>query len=143
MRSNHGFEMNRSRIGFTLDTSVVINILKNPNIGALVSNRLNFVNANIHLCAQVIFEAKIKGYAINFKQIQSITKAANIIYGKITNNMQNNAKILKIHKGDSRILAYAKATRTILVTCDNEFAKVAAESDVVVINPDHVVKRHN
>ena len=145
MMHNNGPEMNRSQNGFTLDTCVVINILKNPTKGAKTTCRLNFENSDIHICSQVIFEAKEQrqGYAIDFKEIQSIIKA-KIIIGSVTNDMQKDAKRLEkacstLHKGDSQILAYARATGTTLVTCDQDFEKAAIKSNTRVINPDRVI----
>ena len=135
-------EINGSENGFTFDTCVVIEMLKNPNVGGLLVCRLNFENSDIHLCTQTIIEAERLGYDTVFisKQIQSITRT-NVIIGSVTNDMQNDAKRLEktcsdLHNGDSQILAYAKATETTLVTRDRGLAKSAAQSGVVAINPD-------
>ena len=135
-------EINGSQNGYTLDTNVVINILKNPNISSLLTCRVNFKNSNIHLCSQTSTEAQRLDYDIDFisKRIQSTTKA-NVIIDRIINGLNNNAKRLEkiypdLHDGDSQILAYAKATKTILITCDKDFAKAAKASGTKVVNPN-------
>ena len=131
-----------SQNGFTFDTCVGIKICENPNLGSLLSCRVNFENSKIHLSSQTIFEAKRLGHNVEIvsKQIQR-TIGAKVITGIITPDMRNDAEYLEdvcptLHKGDSQILAYARATGTILITCDKGLAEAAIMSGVQVVNPD-------
>ena len=127
---------------YTFDTCTVIKICENPNVGGLLSCRINFENSTIHLNAQTDKEVKRLGYEMDFvsKQIKKSIDA-KIISGLITNSMIKDAKRLKtkcptLHSGDDRILAYAKATDTTLITCDKGLIKAANLSGTKVVNPD-------
>ena len=131
-----------SQNGFTFDTCVGIKVCENPNLGSLLACRVNFENSDIHLSSQSIFEAKRLGYDVNSvsKQIKS-TIGVNVISGYITDDMQNDADYLEsvcptLHRGDSQILAYARATGTTLITCDRGLAEAAKLSGAKVVNPD-------
>lgn len=131
-----------SQNGFTFDTCVGIKVFENPNLGNLLGCRVNFENSNIHLSSQTVFEAKRLGYDFEqiSKQIQS-TIGAKVISGYITNHMQNDADYLEsvcptLHTGDSQILAYVRATRTTLVTCDKDLVEAAKMSGAQIVNPD-------
>ena len=131
-----------SKNGFTLDTCVGIKICEIPNLGALLSCRLNFKNSVIHLNSQMILESKNNNYDINLisKQITSST-GANVVFGCITDDMENDSEYLlmlceTLHRGDSQILAYARATETTLITCDKGLATAAKFCGVNVVNPD-------
>ena len=131
-----------SKNGFTLDTCVGIKICDIPNLGNLLACRLNFKNSEIHFCSQMILESKHNYYDINLisKKITSST-GANVVVGSITDDMQDDAEYLltlceTLHAGDSQILAYARATKTILLTCDKGLATAAKFCGVNVVNPD-------
>lgn len=131
-----------SQNGFTFDTCVGIKICENPNLGSLLSCRVNFKNSKIHLSSQTLFEAKRLGHNVEHisKQIQN-TIGAKVITGIITTDMRNDADYLEdvcptLHRGDSQILAYTRATGTTLITCDKGLAEAAILSGVQVVNPD-------
>ena len=133
---------NRSQKGFTFDTCVGIKMCENPNLGSLLSCRVNFENSQIHLNSQSIVEATRLGYDVNYvsKQIQNLI-GTQIISGVITDEMKNDADYLEgvcptLHEGDSQILAYVRATGTTLVTCDRGLAEAAELSGAKVVNPD-------
>ena len=74
------------------------------------------------------------------KKITSST-GANVVFGSITDDMENDAEYLlalceTLHAGDSQILAYARATKTTLITCDKGLAAAAKFCGVNVVNPD-------
>jgi hypothetical protein len=131
-----------SKNGFTLDTCVGIKICDIPNLGNLLACRLNFKDSEIHFCSQMISESKNNYYDINLisKKITSST-GANVVFGSITDDMENDAEYLlalceTLHAGDSQILAYARATKTTLITCDKGLAAAAKFCGVNVVNPD-------
>ncbi len=127
---------------YTFDTCVGIKICENLNVGNLLSCRINFENSTIHLSSQTVGEANRLGYDINFIS-QQIRKSigTKIIFGSITDAMIRDASYLEthcptLHDGDDYVLAYARATNTILVTCDKGLVKAAIMSGTKVINPD-------
>ena len=126
----------------TYDTCVGVKICENPNLGDLLSCRINYENSTIHLTSQTVLEANRLGYDMDsvIKQIKKFT-GATIILGTITDEMIQDAAYLEImcptlHNGNSQILAYARATNTTLVTCDKGLAEAAVISGTKVINPD-------
>lgn len=132
----------RSENGFTFDTCVGIKICENPNIGSLLTCRVDFENSKIHLNSQTIIEATRLGYDIEQVSIK-IQKliGTSIVQGIVSERMQTGAGILEdlcptLHAGDSQILAYAKFTKTTLVTCDKGLAEAARSVGVKVVNPD-------
>ena len=106
-----------------------------------------------HLCSNLLKNNKNKYlvyglddlnnyYDINLisKKITSST-GANVVFGSITDDMENDAEYLlalceTLHAGDSQILAYARATKTTLITCDKGLAAAAKFCGVNVVNPD-------
>jgi predicted nuclease of predicted toxin-antitoxin system len=127
---------------YTFDTCTGIKICENPNVGTLLSCRINFENSTIHLNSQTVIEANRLGYDINSisKQIKE-SIGAKVIFGSITHLMIQDAKYLDtkcptLHNGDDYILAYARATNTTLVTCDKGLAEAATLSGTKVVNPD-------
>jgi len=132
----------RSVKDYGLDTCVGIKIYENPNVGDLLSCRINFENSTIHLCSQTVIEANRLGYDINAvsKQISEST-GAKVIIGKVTFSMVQDAEYLEtkcptLHRGDSSILAYVRATGITLITCDRGLAEAAVISGTKVVNPD-------
>ena len=131
-----------SENNFTFDTCVAIKVFENPNVGNMLSCKINFVNSTIHLNSQTVLEATGLGYDIESmsEQInQSI--GAKTVFGKISTEMMLDAKHLEsmcpsLHNGDSQILAYARVTNTTLVTCDKGLAEAAKISGTASINPD-------
>ena len=128
--------------GSTFDTCVAIKILENPNVGGMLSCRINFANSTVHLSLQTVLEANRLGYDVDFisKQIKK-SIGAKIVLGTITDEMVEDAAYLEtmcptLHNGDSQILAYARATNTTLVTCDKGLAEAARISGCKLVNPD-------
>ncbi len=135
-------ETNRSQNRFTFDTCVGIKAFERPNFGSLLTCHVNFEGSEIHFSSQSIFEAKKLGFDVDAisEQIQKST-GAKIIFGKITDEMYNDASYLEskcptLHSGDSQILAYVRATKTTLITCDRGLAEAAKLSGTSVVNPD-------
>ncbi|MBT4326418.1 MAG: hypothetical protein HOD60_05855 [Candidatus Nitrosopelagicus sp.] len=133
---------NRSQNRFTFDTCVGIKAFESPNVGSLLACRVNFDGSEIHLSSQSVFEAKRLGFDVDAisEQIQTST-GARITFGKITTEMYDDAYYLEgvcptLHSGDSQILAYVRATGTILITCDRGLVQAAMLCGVSVINPD-------
>ncbi|MCV0409371.1 hypothetical protein [Nitrosopumilus sp.] len=127
---------------YTFDTCVGIKICENPNVGNLLSCRINFEKSTIHLNSQTLMEVNRFGFAVD-TITQQIKKSigATIVFGTITNEMINDASYLQtkcptLHDGDDHILAYARATKTTLVTCDKGLEEAAILCDTKVINPD-------
>ena len=132
----------RSENGFTFDTCVAIKMCENPNLGSLLTCRMDFENSRIHLSSQTVSEAKRLGYDVDHisKQIQRAV-GAEVIFERVSYEMYLDSQYLEkmcptLHFGDSQILAYARASGTTLVTCDRDLAKAARISDTKVINPD-------
>lgn len=127
---------------YTFDTCAGIKIYTNANVGNLLSCRINFESSIIHIPSQTIMEAYQLGCAVDAvtKQIKDLI-GAKIVFGHVTSQMIQDAKYLEtkyltLHDPDSKILAYAKATDSTLVTCDQGFAKAAILSGTETINPD-------
>ena len=126
----------------TYDTCVGVKICENPNLGDLLSCRMNYEQSTIHLTSQTVSEANRLGYDMDsvIEQIKKFT-GATIILGTITSEMIQDAAYLEtmcptLHNGDSQILAYTRATNTTLVTCDKGLAEAAILSGTKVLNPD-------
>lgn len=133
---------NRSPSNYTFDTCIGIKMYENPNFASLLKNRLDFEGSTVHLCTQTTLEASILNYDSEkfFKLIEDIFGVA-AIEGEVTDEMRYRAAQLekthqKLHDGDNYILAYAEATRTVLITCDRGLTSAAKSIDVVAINPD-------
>jgi len=133
--------LNRSNNAYTVDTNIGIKLCETPNLGNLLACRLNFKDSEIHLNSQVVLETKRTNYDIELisKSLHKFT-GADIIFGKITEDMQNDSDYLlrfceTLHCGDSQILAYARATKTTLITCDNGLATAARFCGVNVVTP--------
>lgn len=132
----------RSVNGYTLDTCVGIKIIENQNIANLLKCRIQMNGASIHFCTQSVFEATKLGFQI--EQISKIIEnkfETDVFFGTVTDEMVQVSYQLErdcpsLHYGDSKILAYAKITNTILVTCDKALALAAKQSNVQVVNPD-------
>ena len=137
-----GGTLDSSENGYTGDTCLGIKLCENPNVGNLLACRLNFKNSKIHLNSQVVMESKNNNYDIEIiSKLLHKTTGANIIFGEITVDMQNDSEYLlrlceTLHRGDSQILAYARATKTTLLTCDKGLAAAARFCGVNVVNPD-------
>ena len=134
-------DFNRLKKGYTIDTNIGIKLCETPNLGNLLACRLNFKDSEIHLNSQVVIETERTHYDIELisKSLHKVT-GANIIFGEITVDMQNDSDYLlrfceTLHCGDSQILAYARATKTTLITCDNGLATAARFCGVKVVTP--------
>jgi len=127
---------------YTLDTCVGIKICENPNVGNLLSCRISFENSTIHISSQTVLEAARLGYDMESvsQQIKETT-GATTVFGNVTSDMSRDASYLEskcptLHDGDDKILAYARATDSVLVTCDKGLAEAAVLSGTNVVNPD-------
>ena len=132
----------RSENGFTFDTCVAIKMCENPNLGNLLTCRLDLVNSRIHLCSQTLSEVQRLGYNLDHisREIQ-MAIGAEIIFQRVYDEIYLDSQYLEkmcptLHSGDSHIIAYARASRTTLITCDRGLAEAARISDIKVINPD-------
>ncbi len=135
-------ENGSNKHNYTLDTCVGIKICENANVGDLLSCRIDFESSTIHISSQTVLEATRLGYDVDYisKQIKKSIEV-KVIFGSITNSMIQDAKYLEtkcptLHDGDSKILAYARATGTTLVTCDKGLAEAAILSGTKIVNPD-------
>ena len=130
-----------SKNGYTCDTNVGIKFCETPNLGNLLTCRLNFKDSEIHLNSQVVIETEKNNYDIELiSKLLHKSTGANIIFGEITDDMQNDSEYLlrfceTLHHGDSQILAYARATKTTLITCDKGLVTAARFCGVNVVNP--------
>ncbi len=127
---------------YTFDTNVVIKIYENPNVGNMLFCRINFENSTIHLNSQILKEVNRLGVTIN-SVTQQIKESigSKIVFGDVTDEMDCDASYLQtkcptLHYGDDRILAYTRATKTTLVTCDKGLERAAIMCDTKVVNPD-------
>jgi hypothetical protein len=134
-------DLNRSKNGYTFDTNIGIKLCETPNLGNLLSCRLNFKDSEIHLNSQVVTETERNNYDIEIisKLLHKAT-GAKIIFGEITDDMQDDSEYLltlceTLHPGDNQILAYTRATKTTLITCDKGLATAASICGVNVVNP--------
>lgn len=128
--------------GFVLDTCVAIKLCENPNHGGLLTCRIDFGGSTVYLNSQTVLEAERLGY--DSSQIRGQVQAAlstDVEFGDITDDIEFDAQYMQVqyptlHSGDSQILAFARATSSMLVTCDRGLAIAAKESGAQVINPD-------
>ncbi|MCY4491819.1 MAG: PIN domain-containing protein [Thaumarchaeota archaeon] len=133
----------QSKKQYTLDTCVLINMYKYPNIVDLLKHKIDLANSEVHLCTRVLIECTKKGIGAGtiFKMIHRA--GAQPKYGNITGKMYREAiplelKYSKLHTSDSHILAYASATETVLVTCDQGLGDAAESAGTCIINPDYL-----
>ena len=127
---------------FTIDTCVIIKICENPNIGNLLSCRINLYDSKVFLNAQTVFEAKKHGYSFDFVcHTLKNTLCTEVVYEEISENLKNYAGVLEnlyptLHAGDAEILAFAQSKNSVLLSCDKEFLIAAKRVGVKFINPD-------
>ena len=135
-------ENGSNKHNYTFDTCVGIKIYENPNVGDLLSCRINFEESEIHLSSQTSLELHQLEYDVdNVSKQLNESIGVKVVFGQITSSMIQDAKYLEtkcptLHAGDSEILAYARATDTVLVTCDKGLAEAATLSGTKVINPN-------
>jgi len=128
--------------GFTLDSCVIIRICENPNIGSLLSCRINFDNSKVFLNSQTVLEVKKHGYSFDFVcQTLKKTLGTEVVYEEISENLKNYASVLQnlyptLHAGDAEILAFAESKSSVLLSCDKEFLIAAKQAGVKFVNPD-------
>ena len=127
---------------YTLDTCVVIKVCENPNLGRMMSCRIDFENADIYLNSQTIDEAQSKGFEKNYV-LETIMSSlgSNVICDGITDEMYCDAQYMQskypsLHPGDSEILAYALTKNSTLVSCDKGLLEAAKMSGAEFVNPD-------
>ena len=119
----------------TFDTCAIVKILEHSGIADWMGRR--FGNSVIHVSSEAIREAHNLGYGReSVYRIKSF--GLRIEYGPVTDVMRDDAKRLEagcptLHDGDSRILAYARATDTELVTFDRGLAVAAKDSGSRVV----------
>ena len=132
--------------GYTLDTCFLINAWKNPNIASYFKNRANLNGKKIYINEVSIREAERKGYDIS-SIILKLRKllSVKIIISQVTtavrvlgNKLQSCCQFL--HSGDSAILAFAKTTKTTLVTYDKNLIISCAKLGVKSLNPTKMMR---
>ena len=110
--------------GYTLDTCFLINAWKNPNIASYFKNHVHLNGKKIYINEVSIREAERIGYDVS-SIILKLRKllSVKIIISQVTtavrvlgNKLESCCQFL--HSGDSAILAFAKTTKTTLVTYD-------------------------
>ena len=127
---------------YTLDTCVIIKICENPNIGNLLSCRINFHDSKVFINSQTVYEAKKHGYSFeNVYQSLRDTLGTKVVYEEISENLKNYADVLEslhptLHAGDAEILAFAQSKHSVLLSCDKGFLIAAKRIGVKFVNPD-------
>ena len=132
--------------GYTLDTCFLINSWKNPNIAAYFKTHFNLNNKKIYINEVSIHEVERNGYDISaiilkLRKILSV----KIIISEVTNAIRILGNKLEsccqfLHSGDSSILAFAKTTRTTLVTYDKGLITSCEELGVQSLNPTKMMR---
>ena len=132
--------------GYTLDTCFLINAWKNPNIASYFKNHAHLDGKKIYINEVSIREAERKGYPI-WSIILKLRKllSVKIIISQVTtavrvlgNKLQSCCQFL--HSGDSAILAFAKTTKTTLVTYDKNLIISCAKLGVKSLNPTKMMR---
>lgn len=132
--------------GYTLDTCFLINAWKNPNIASYFKNHAHLDGKKIYINEVSIREAERKGYPI-WSIILKLRKllSVKIIISQVTtavrvlgNKLESCCQFL--HSGDSAILAFAKTTKTTLVTYDKKLLISCAKLDVKSLNPTKMMR---
>jgi hypothetical protein len=113
--------------GFTLDTCLIIEVFKNPQVASFYTHHRNY-GKKIFITVITLNELEHVGF-----DKTKILFVMNKIFGKIivrdvTNEERFFGQRLEstcsvLHPGDSSILAFAKRTSTILVTLDKNLGK--------------------
>ena len=132
--------------GYTLDTCFLINAWKNPNIASYFKNHVHLNGKKIYINEVSIREAERIGYDVS-SIILKLRKllSVKIIISQVTtavrvlgNKLESCCQFL--HSGDSAILAFAKTTKTILVTYDKKLLISCAKLNVKSLNPTKMMR---
>ena len=126
--------------GFTLDTCFLINSWENPNIASYFKTYFNLNNKKIYINEVSIHEAERNGYDISaiilklrkILSVKIIISEVTITIRILGNKLESYCQFL--HPGDSAILAFAKTTRTTLVTYDKDLITSCEELGVQSLN---------
>ena len=127
--------------GYTLDTCFLINAWKYPNIASYFKNHVHLGGKKIYINEVSIREAERIGYDVS-SIILKLRKllSVKIIISQVTtavrvlgNKLESCCQFL--HSGDSAILAFAKTTKTTLVTYDKNLIISCAKLGVKSLNP--------
>ena len=132
--------------GYTLDTCFLINSFKNPNIASFFDNCENLRGKTVYINEICIQEAERKGFDIvsiifNLQKLLS----CKIIIKQVTTSMRLLGSKLEsccpfLHSGDSAILAFAKITKTTLVTFDKNLIISCSKLGVKALNPSRMME---
>lgn len=132
--------------GYTLDTCFLIKTLQNPNIASFFENRENLKDQTIYINEICLNEAQKKGFDIasiicNLQKLLS----ARIVIKQVTISMRILGSKLEscckyLHSGDSAILAFAKTTKTTLVTFDKNLLISCSNLGVKALNPTKMME---
>ena len=135
-----------SNCGYTLDTCFLINTFKNPNIASFFVNRENLKDQTIYINEICLNEVQRKGFDIasiicNLQKLLS----AKIVIKQVTISMRLLGSKLEsccqyLHSGDSAILAFAKTTKTTLVTFDKDLLISCSNLGVKALNPTKMME---
>ena len=132
--------------GFTLDTCFLINSWENPNIASYFKTHCNLNNKKIYINEVSIREAERIGYDVSsiilkLRELLSV----KIIISQVTtavrvlgNKLESCCQFL--HYGDSAILAFAKTTKTTLVTYDKNLILSCTKLGVKSLNPTKMMR---
>ena len=132
--------------GYTLDTCFLINAWKNPNIASYFKNHVHLDGKKIYINEVSIREAERIGYDVSsiILKLRKLLSVKIIIYQVTTavrvlgNKLESCCQFL--HSGDSAILAFAKTTKTILVTYDKKLLISCAKLNVKSLNPTKMMR---
>ena len=135
-----------SSCGYTLDTCFLINTFKNPNIASFFDNCESLRGQRVYINEICINEAERKGFDIvsiifNLQELLS----CKIIIKQVTTSMRLLGSKLEsccefLHSGDSAILAFAKTTKTTLVTFDKNLLISCSKLGVKALNPSKMMQ---
>ena len=135
-----------SNYGFTLDTCFLINAFENPNIATFFENHVKLSGKPIYINEICIAEAERKGFDVvsiifNLKKLLP----GKIIIKQVTTSMrilgsQLESRCQFLHSGDSAILAFAKTTKTTLVTFDKNLIISCSKLGVRCLNPSKMME---
>ena len=132
--------------GYTLDTCFLINTFKNPNIASFFENWENLRGKTVYINEICVEEAERKGFDITsiILNLQKLL-SCKIIIKQVTTSMRLLGNKLEsccpfLHPGDSAILAFAKTTKTILVTFDKNLIISCSKLGVKALNPSKMMQ---
>ena len=129
------------------DTCTIIEICKNPNLGTLLSCRLELdKNSKIFLNEVSLNEAENKGFS-KTEVVLTLSKCfpCKVIIRQVAVNTrifgsQLESHYANLHRGDSAILAFSISTSSTLITYDKDLLAVCKLAKVPHLNPNDFLR---